>query len=375
MSTRTVPRPAGLVRAGVVAVAVLASSALGLPSAVAAPAVVIPLTPPEVLVVPYAVENTGPMTPDMADYPETITPVAVEWTGSLVVQLPPLLDGAGMEVSLELMATEEGAVTREYGTTLLAPDTLTVTDIGSGAYSVALPADDTVNGPFGRLTFDGVSSTETGIEVLAPFDYFLEFTGAGGAVANVAPQILAIAQVPCPLSSMTECPAIPVDAGEQFGITVPPTSLLRALGLGTLDDMMLGLEKLDGDGMATGEETIMLTDDPTLVTVSDPYNATVTLPASTPGGTYGLTLVQATGTTGSLSVTFGKLAVTGVPAPVAPAAPRIVNAGLRSHTGWGEEARPAPDRGLSPLVAVGAGMMLVAGAGAAVALRRRSVRD
>jgi hypothetical protein len=369
MSTRNVPRRAGLVRAGVVAAVVLASSALGLPSAAAAPSVVIPLSPPEVGVLVYPVENTGPMTPDMSEESELYTPVPVEWTGSLVVQLPPLMDGAGMDVSLDLMATEDGPVTRTYSTTLLAPNALTVTDLGSGAYSVALPADDTLNGPFGLLSFDGFTSTEAGVEVMAPVDYFVEFTGTGVSVANVAPQVLVFAQVPCPLTSMTRCPAIPVDAGEQFGITVPPASLLRTLGLGTLDDMVLGLDELDADGIATGAETIFLTDDPSLVTVSDPYNATVTLPASTPGGTYMLTLVQATGTAGSISVTFGELAVTGVPAP------RIVNAGLRSNTGWGEDAGAAPDRGVSPLVAVGAGMMLVAGAGAGMALRRRPAKD
>jgi hypothetical protein len=370
MSTRTVPRPAGRLRAGVVAVAVLASSALGLPSAIAAPSVVIPLTPPEVGVLLYPVENTGPMTADMAEEEaEVMTQVPVEWTGSVVVQLPPLLDGAAMEVSLDLMATEDGTVTRTYSTTLLAPNALVVTDLGGGAYSVALPADDAVNGPFGVLSFLGVSSAEPGIEVVGPLDYYLEFTGTGVLVANVAPQVLAIAQVPCPLSSMTRCPAIPVDAGEQFGITVPPASLLRTLGLGTLDDMALALDRLDAEGYPTGAEPIVLTDDPTLVTVSDPYNATVTLPASTPGGTYGLTLVQATGTAGSISVTFGELQVTGVPAP------RIVNAGLRSNTGWGEDARPATGLGVSPLVAVGAGMMLVAGAGAGMALRRRSAKD
>ncbi len=133
MSTRNVPRRAGLVRAGVVAAVVLASSALGLPSAAAAPSVVIPLSPPEVGLLVYPVENTGPMTPDMSEESELYTPVPVEWTGSLVVQLPPLMDGAGMDVSLGLMATEDGPVTRTYSTTLLAPNALTVTDLGSGA--------------------------------------------------------------------------------------------------------------------------------------------------------------------------------------------------------------------------------------------------
>jgi len=74
-------RPGGgrAARAALVAVAVLAWSGLGLSSAAAAPAVTIPITPPEVAVLLYPVENTGPMTTDMADEgPVQSTPVDVE---------------------------------------------------------------------------------------------------------------------------------------------------------------------------------------------------------------------------------------------------------------------------------------------------------
>jgi hypothetical protein len=351
----------------VVAAGALASSALGLSSATAAPAVSIPITPPEVMVLLYPVENTGPMTTDMVDSgPPAYTPVDVEWGGGLVVSIPTPLDAGAMEVSLDLAATEDGPPTKTYSTTSVAPDDLVVTDLGGGQYGIALPADDTVNGPFGELTLTNIAGPDSSIQSLGIVDYLLEFTGTGVGVQNLAPQMLALAQVPCPMSSGTRCPAIPVDAGAEFGITVPTTSLLRTLGLGTLDDMALALTPLDSDGIPTDDEPTVLTDKPGLVTVTDPYNATVRLPASTPGGFYGLTLVQATGTAGSISVTFGELKVTGIPS--APA-PRIVNAGLHSNTGWGEG--PSTGSGGSPLVLTGAGMLLSAGVVTAGALRPR----
>jgi hypothetical protein len=354
------------VRAALLAAGVLAWSGLGLSSAAAAPAVTIPITPPEVLVLLYPVENTGPMTTDMMDDgPQADTPVDVEWGGSLVVTIPAPLDAGAMEASLDLAPTEDGTPTRTYSSTSVAPDDLVITDLGGGQYGIALPADDLTNGPFGQLNLTNIVGPDNSILSLGDVGYLLEFTGTGVAVQNLAPQMLAVAQVPCPLSSGTRCPAIAVDAGAEFGITVPTTSLLRSLGLGTLDDMALGLTPLDADGVATDDEPILLTDRPGLVTVTDPYNATVMLPASTPGGFYGLTLVQATGTAGSISVTFGELKVKGI--PTAPA-PRIVNAGLHSNTGWGEE----PSTGSrSPLVFTGAGLLLAAGVVTAAALRPR----
>jgi hypothetical protein len=53
---------------------------------------------------------------------------------------------------------------------------------------------------------------------------------------------------------------------------------------------------------------------------------------------------------------------------VAPA-PRIVNAGLHSNTGWGEE--PSGGSGVSPLVLTGVAMLVVAGVATAAALRPR----
>ncbi|HVD27409.1 MAG TPA: hypothetical protein VNC79_02775, partial [Mycobacteriales bacterium] len=48
------------------------------------------------------------------------------------------------------------------------------------------------------------------------------------------------------------------------------------------------------------------------------------------------------------------------------------NAGLRSNTGWGETDEPSGSSSV-PLVALGSGMMLVAGITGAVVVRRRRV--
>jgi hypothetical protein len=367
-----------LVRAGLVGLAVLASTAFGLSPASAAPTSTISLAPSDVQLILYPVENSGPLTVDRitagggiggggVTSTYTPTPVTTEWGGGVVVQLPAGLDGSAMDVSLDLMATESSPPTRTYSTASAAPNQLVVTDLGGGSYRVDLPADDFVNGPFGALTFDNVTSADHRIDVVGAEPYFLQFSGTGVSVQNVAPQIMALADLPCPVVShgMT-CPSTLVDAGGTFAITVPAGSLLRSLGLGTLDGMALALDQFDEYGDPVGEP-LVLTDRPGLVRVTDPYNATVHLPATTRGGTYGLTLVQATGTAGAISISFGELRVKGI-----PATPRIVNAGLLSDTGWDETpSAAAAGKGSVPMVSAGVWMMLLAGGIAAGTLRGR----
>lgn len=365
-----------LARAGVVAVALLASSTLGLASAAAAATPTISLAPSEVQVMLYPVENLGPLTVDnmisssgggsATSSMDTPTPVATEWGGAVVVQLPASLDGSAMTVSLDLMATMSGSPTRTYSTTTPGPDQLVLTDLGSGSYRIDLPADDSLNGPLGALTLDNITSADTSITVMGAMPYLLQFTGTGTSVTNVAPQVMAMADLPCPPSHATSCPAVPVDAGTTFALTVPAASLLRSLGLGTLDHMALALAQYDDNGDPIGDP-LVLTDRPGLVRVSDPYNATVHLPATMRGGIYELTLVQTTGTAGALSVTFGELQVKAI-----PPAPRIINAGLRSDTEWREPAAAVQaGKGSAAMVAAGGGMMLLAAGTTAATLRVR----
>jgi len=365
-----------LARAGVVGIALVASSTLGLTSAAASAPPTISLAPTDVQVMLYPVENMGPLTVDNTIGAETSggmtstsidtpTPVTTEWGCAVVVQLPATLDGSAMTVSLDLMATMSGSPTRTYSTTSAPPDHLVVTDLGGGSYRIDLPADDSVDGPIGGLTLDNITSTDSHVDVMGAMPYLLQFSGTGTSVANLAPQVMALADLPCPASHATSCPAVPVDAGTTFALTVPPTSLLRSLGLGTLDHMALALDQFDANGDPIGN-TFVLTDRPGLVHVSDPYNATVHLPATMRGGTYELTLVQTTGTAGAISVTFGELQVKAV-----PPTPRIVNTGLRSDPEWVQpDAVPAPRRSV-PMIAAGGAMMLLAGVTTAATLRGR----
>jgi hypothetical protein len=373
-STRNRSRGARGHRIGIVGIAVLATSSLGLASASAAAVVSVPLDPDQVGVSLYPVENTGPLSAQQLSAgglfgggaSPAFTPVSTEWGGAVVIQLPTWIDASAMTVTLDLSSTQDGNPTRTYSTTAAPPDQLTVTDLGGESFRVDLPADDAVNGPYGMLNFDALDSADPRFMTGGGVDYALQFTGSGSSVATLAPQIMALAPLGC-TSLGGGCPPVEVDAGGKLLLSVPAGSVLRALGLGTLDDMVLALEPEDANGDPTGDP-VMLTDNPALVTVTDSFHATVTIPASTKGGSYALTLIQSTGTAGALSINFGELQVKG-----RPAAPRIVNAGLISNTGWVE---PAPAAGpvaasSTPMIAAGAGMLGLAGVGIAVAVRGR----
>jgi hypothetical protein len=367
-----------------VALGVLVPVLLAAPAADAATGVVIPLDPPEVMVSLYPVENTGPLTIQDAqdDRQPAGTPVAVQWGGAVTVQLPAHLDGSGMTVSLDLAPTADDSPTRSLASDATAPDTLVVTDLGGGKFRIDLPADDSTDGPVGLLSIGSVTSSDAGILVPDMLQYELGFRAGADPVVALSPQVLAVATVPCALTSTKPCPPFRVTAGATIGLTVPARSRLRELGLGTLDGLRLGLVPLDAHGDPTGGALIDLTDRPGNVSVADSYHATVRLPADTRAGTYGLVLVQATGTSGSLSITVGELRVLAAPVPrvtpvrrMAPVrAVPAVNVGLRSETGWDRVSAARSETGGAPLIPVGAGMVLL-GAGGVAALRPRRPAD
>ena len=362
-------------RAAALLIAVLATLLVWAPAAAAAPAVTVSLDPPEVDVTLWPQENLGALTIDGEGLP-AVTPVEVLDGGRVLVQLPPGLVANPLAVTLELAADQEGSPAKTYSSASDADNPLSVTSLGRGRYEVALPGDGTTSGPWALLTFESITGAEAGILLGGGLTYGLKFGTTGPGVQELFPQVAAFATVPCPLTSGTRCPATTVSAGADFGLTVPPASLLRALGLGTLDeDLLLGLQAQDAEGNAIGKPLILT--DLGLVSVTDPYSATVSLPASTPGGAYLLVLFQSTGSTG-ISFTLGELEVVPVEVPVVePVVAEVVhtpapraNLGLRSETGW-EETSAAGTAGSSPLVALGAGMILLAGLGAVAVLRPR----
>ena len=146
-------------------------------------------------------------------------------------------------------------------------------------------------------------------------------------------------------------------------------SAQRELGLIGLTGAQVALQVLDADGFPTGAAPVALT---LQVTGS---TASFVLPAGTAAGSYGLVVVQQT-PAGGLSVVTVELTVVAEAAPVVPpaaapttpAAPAVVNAGLRSNTGV--EAVETGSTG-SVAIAVGAGMLALAGVGGGAVARTR----
>jgi hypothetical protein len=398
----TAARPAArrrtAVRGAVLGIAVLTGTAWGASPAGAAPGVTIPLSPSDVAVVLVPVENTGPldMAAGPAEDPADVSPVVVGWGGSLDLQLPAGLGGSAMSVSLGLAPDLETEPTRTLTTDPGAADPLTVSDAGGGRYSVALPPDDTVDGPVGLLSVDALTTgLSEGSQVLGPLTYVLEFTGAPGAAQAVAPAVLAFSTVPCSVAAETRCPAYPVTAGSPVTLTVPADSQLRDLGLGTLESVHVSLQALDADGAATGAPPVELlagapraaevlgnelTDGVALAVSSGPGSVTVTLPADLAAGPYALAVVEgAPALGGGASLTTLELDVRAVRAPgVTPvldtgatAGGLPANPGLRSSTGVAGVASDRPAAGRPVLVAIGAGTLVLAALGGGALLRPR----
>jgi hypothetical protein len=99
-----------------------------------------------------------------------------------------------------------------------------------------------------------------------------------------------------------------------------------------------------------------------VVAAAAPYGATLTVPATVAAGSYALTVTEA-GASGGASMTMLVLDVR---------AAQTLNAGLRSNTGW-VEPQITGSTG-SPLVAVGVGLMLIAGLGTVAVLQGRRTR-
>ena len=363
MSVRSLTRPRGFARTAAVAVAALSLIGLWAPAATAAPAVTIPLDPPATEVSLRPRENVG-MLPIQSPPPQgapTVSVVDHWWGGQADISLPRVIDTSRMVVRLELSPTLGGSVTRTYASDAALPaDQLVVTDAGRTRFVVDMPAFDPSNDAFGTLVLAGLDDT-AGVTFVDPVKYYFRFVGSGSQIHYLAPELVAVSQVPCAVG--TRCPATSVKARSPFTLTVPHTSKLRGLALGDLARMSLAFQAIDANGQPTGAAPIVMSSYSPGVAVTNSDIAQVTLPAGTPSGAYRLTIVDGS----AFSVLGGhvnRIGITTVELQVEPA-----NGGLRSDTAWGEtEEEPT---GSAPLVGIGAGMIVVAGVGAAAVLRPR----
>ena len=412
MSSRARPRSARAAVTGVAAGLLLLAWA---PAAAAAPGLVIPLDPPDVLVLFLPTENIGD--PANLDDPNwEPTPVPIQWGGSVDVRVPGGFDATDATFELAVGDVDDEEPTRTYSTENPAPDDLAVTPQGGGHYEVTMPADDGVSGSVGLLSVDGLV-TSSGEDVGAmPLSYFLQFDAAAVATQNLEPQFLAVSGASCPWSSPGDCTPYSVAAGQQIELDVPPGSRLRDLGLGTLADaeavlvqegsggvdeepsvdqsaalLALAAAKVESPSLASGllagaeqlnapagsvggvlapaaASAMPVTELPpgTLKVAVDPiapYRAMLTIPATAPAGLHTLMISEGSPATGAYSMTMLTLEI--------PAAPKP-NAGLHSATDWNEPVVPGSSpEGSTGLVLLGGGMLLAAGGAALRVLRPR----
>jgi hypothetical protein len=349
-----------LARTAAVWLTALAVLGIWAPAAQAAPTATIPLDPAQVELGLHPHENLGRTT--LENPPPsggTVTRMHHQWSASSRLVLPTEISGSAMVVSLELSLAEGAPPTRTYSSASSVPaDLLVVNDLGGGVYEVVMPAYDPSNGPYGRLVFaDLTSAAGPEFPYVGPLAYQLVFVGSGGIIQYHTPELIAVVDNVCATSSAARCS---VAAGRTFRLTISPSSRLRTLSLGGLDSSSFSLQALDANGAPTGVPVVGAA-----FTVENPTGdlAKVTLGTGLRPGAYRLTVVDLGQVDGGLFPQY-RAAVVGINL-------QVNNPGLRSNTGWGENEETAPAR-ISPLVPIGAGMVLVAGIGAAVVLRRRT---
>ncbi|WP_346622504.1 hypothetical protein [Blastococcus montanus] len=335
------------------------------PAAVAATDVTIPLEPLEVELGAFPVENLGAMDP-MAD-PATapaVTPVPVQYSGTITVALPTELDDSAVEAALTFDDDGDGNPDVIYASNPTGTELpLTISGAGTGTITVTLPADDSVGVDAGTLFLEPLTTDPADLSpaftYYDPVFYELGFDASAPVAQNVAPELVAISQVPCAISSATSCP-VPVTAGSTVTLDLTAASVLRELDLTDLTGVLVGLQALDANGDAVGAAV------PLAVQVSGSA-ATFVLPAGTTAGSYGLVVAQPT-PAGGVSVVAVELTVAAATVVAPPAAQPVVNDGLRSNTGV--EAVEAGSTGTAAVTA-GAGMLLLAGVGGVAVARNR----
>ncbi|MGY1681002.1 hypothetical protein [Geodermatophilus sp. SYSU D01176] len=342
--------------------------------AVAATGVVIPLEPSEVALSAFPVENLGGSMDPMADQAAgVLTPVPVQYSGTITVDLPSELDGsAALEAELVFDDNGDGTPEATYSSQFAPsnPNYLAVAAT-AGSVTVTLPADDPIAGDEADLLIQPVTDTlGSGFTFFDPVFYSLGFDSAAPAAVTVQPELAAFSQIPCGITSGERCPfPTPVTVGSAVTLDLTAGSLLRDLGLSDLTGVLVGLQQLDADGFPTGAPA-------ELTAQVSGSTASVPIPAGTAPGSYYLVVAQQT-PTGGISVFTVELTLVAEAAPVVPpaaapttpaAAPAVVNAGLRSNTGV--EAVETGSTG-TVAIAAGAGMLVLAGAGGVAVARTR----
>jgi hypothetical protein len=338
--------------------------------AAAATDVVIPLAPTEVVLFPAPVETGGavPMDPSADPTAGEPTPVPVEFTGSLTVDLPPGLDSSDVEADLVFDDNGDGIPEATYSSAFVPgnPRFLTLAGQGTSSITITLPTDDPLVGDDAVLHLEPLTTTydPAVFTYFDPLSYDLALSAPADPLApaavTVEAELVALASVPCTLSSPTPCP-VAVTAGSAIVLDLTADSALRELGLADLTGSEIALQSIDDPTAA-----------PVLLTTQvNGSTATAALPADLAAGSYGLILVSPT--LSGVSIVLAELAVSAPAAVAAPttAAPTVQavagNVGLRSNTGVTAPAEES-DAGV---LAGGLALLALAGAGGVAVARTR----
>lgn len=369
MSRNTTRRGREAQRYGVVALgaaALLAGTASG---AGAATGVVIPLEPGVVDLSAVPVENFGPVDP-MAD-PNTAPAfefVDVRYGGTLTVNVPTQLDTSAVVVTIGFDDDGDGTPDDvEYTNTASSapgdPGYIAVTGRGTANIQITLPADDSTGTDEAALFLEPLgTSLSSAFTYSDPVYYDLLFDAAGPATVTLAPQLLALSQEPCDITTPTRCAfPTPITAGSLVTLDLTAGSSLRELGIVDLTSTQVGLQPLDANGDPVGAP-VPLAAQPT----GGGSTATFTVPAGTTAGSYGLVIAEQASSR-IIALVFVEVTIEAAAAPAA-APTTAVNAGLRSNTGI--EIVETGSTG-NATVAIGAGLLLLAGAGGVAVARTR----
>jgi hypothetical protein len=243
VSPSTLPR--GLPRAVVGSVAALVVLALGVVPAAAA-GLTIELSPATVELHLSPLDN---LTPSTEEGGGEFVPVEVEWGGAVDLRLPAGVDASAATYLLETGAETDAEPTRTLSSQVPGAGHLDVAGQAGGAVRISLPTDGS-SGPLALLTVAGLTGTVPGIDAGEDLSYLLESTGSGTSVVTLTPALYSYAGLPCSYAWSAEEPApgvdtgpgpdcspYPVTAGTTVGLTLPPDSLLRTVGVDSLSDV------------------------------------------------------------------------------------------------------------------------------------------
>jgi hypothetical protein len=329
------------------------------PAAQAAPAVSVPLDPDRVTLNAWPLNGaTAAPTAVPVTYP--LGSVAVQYSGSVTVTVPSQFTPGTPVAVLNFYPAGGGGIGRAYASDSAVPaDQLVLTDVGSNQYRVDLPADDGthVSAQMAELRLYGFSSPvpgDPGLNAVNALTHHLDFSGGGPASVPLASWVWVDTSLCADLQGAF-CAITPVPQGTTtVEVSLPASTSLASAGLSDLRNVtFVQVAARENGDLFWGTSRVLS------ATVSaDGRTATLTIPAGDFPDLFAIHVVARQGSTlvVSASLLFRE---------------QVANKGLRSNTGWGEHEGQASS-GTSPLVPIGATMIVVAGASTALVLRRRT---